>query len=82
MTALQLYKFINKNSVAIDWREEELVIWIPFIHLEEFVNLLGSSYLSDGGTDINLQNNCVALDIVPLCEYFDIEPNEILEHEE
>jgi predicted aspartyl protease len=81
MTALKLYKFINENNIEIDWRGDELVIWVSFYDLKEFAEMLGRNFLSEGGYDVNLQNNCIALDIVPICEYFDIETTEIFAKE-
>jgi hypothetical protein len=63
----------------IDWRGEELVIWIDFHDLKDFTDIVGHSYLSEGGHDANLQKEQVALDLVPICEYLEIEPTEILE---
>lgn len=77
MKELKLYKFIMENSIEIDWRGEELVIWLHFLDIKDFVELVGADYLSDGGHDANIQEHYIALDLVPICEYFDIEPTEI-----
>jgi len=67
-----------KNK-EIDWRGDELVIWIDFHDLSDFTDIVGHNYLSEGGHDTNLQKYQVALDLVPICEYLEIEPIEILE---
>jgi len=82
LTGLQLYKFIYENELEIDWRGDELVLWIEFYYIEEFTELIGEYYLSEGGIEVNLRHDGIALDIVDLCEYFDIDPEDILEKNE
>ena len=78
MNALKLYKAIS--GLEIDWRGEELVLWVDFMDLPTFVKAIASA-LGDGGIDVNLQDTCVALDLVPICEHYGIDPEEILEKE-
>lgn len=75
MTELQLYKFCEDKE--LDWRGDKLIIWIPFWQLEDFTEMIGYNYLSEGGVEVSLLDDCIALDIVDLCEYFDIEPENI-----
>ena len=83
MDALKLYKFICENRIEINWGDDDhLILWVPFYHLQDFTDMIGDNYLSDGGHDVNLQRHCVALDIIPICEYFDVEPTDILKKEE
>ena len=80
MTELQLYKFCEDKE--LDWRGDKLILWIPFWQLEDFTELIGYNYLSEGGIEVTLLNDCIALDIVDLCEDFDIEPENIVKKEE
>jgi hypothetical protein len=80
MTELELYKFCENKEM--DWRGEELVLWINFYDIKEFTDLIGYDYFSEGGYDVNLQYDCIALDLVPICECFDIEPENILAKED
>lgn len=82
MTELQLYKFVEENNVSLRWDGDELIAWIPFLCISEFANLLGYDLLSDGGLDVNLQSDCIALDMTEICEYFGIEPENIFAKEE
>lgn len=77
MTELQLYKFCKGKE--IDWRNEKLILWIDHYDIKEFCNLLGYDYFSEGGVEVNLQYGCIAIDLVPLCQAYDIEPTNILE---
>lgn len=87
MTELELYKFINNNELEITWncyenKDDELILWIPFYYLDEFTKMIGYNYLSDGGIEVNLQEDCTSLDINPICEYFDINSENILGKED
>ena len=86
MTELELYKFLNDNNIEHHWEksvnnEDEFLVWIPFLLLDEFTELIGTNYLSEGGTDVNLQKDCVCLDIVDIAEYHEIELENILKKE-
>lgn len=83
MTELELYKFIKDNEIEIDWRlEKHLYIWIPFYHLEKFTKLLGYDNFFEGGEEVLLQYDCVCVDILDICERFNIEPTNILPKED
>lgn len=83
MTELQLYKFILENYIELDWRGEELVIWLPFHCLEKFVELVGKEHFFDyGEIDAKFQADTIVFDIVPICENYNIDPENILEKEE
>lgn len=81
MTELELYKFINDNSIEIDWRGENLYVWIPFYRLEEFTELLGCDNFAEGGEDVYLQYDCICIDLVDVCDRYDIDHNNILERD-
>lgn len=81
MTELQLFKFINKRYLEMHWRGEELILWVGFDNIKDFVDLC-PTYFGDGDVNVNLQQHCIALDIVQLCEHYDIEPENILSKEE
>ena len=80
MTELQLYKFCEDKE--LDCRGDRLILWIPFWQLEDFTKMVGYNYLSEGDIEVILLNDCIALDIVELCEYFDIKPENIVKKEE
>lgn len=80
MTELQLYKFTQNKE--IDWRGDKLILWIDFDDLTEFTEMIGYNFLSDGGIEVCLLENCIAIDLINLCEDFDIEPENILKKED
>jgi hypothetical protein len=82
MAELGLFKFLQDTEVR--WVKDEtgtfmLLAWIPFYELQEFVNLIDGYILNNFGIGItcNLQWKCVFIDLTPICEYFDIDPERI-----
>ena len=86
MNELDLYKFIEEYSIELRWecyekKEDELIAWIPYYCLEEFTELIGYEYLSEGGIEVNLQIDGIALNIAEICENFGIEAERIYKKE-
>jgi hypothetical protein len=55
----------------------EILVWLYFSQLSEFTDLVGDSYFCEGGVDINLQDNCVVVDIKDILEYLEIDEDVI-----
>ena len=41
--------------------DEELIVWVEFHTLSRFTELVGPTYLSNGGIEERLQQDCVSL---------------------
>ena len=41
--------------------DEELIVWVEFYTLSRFTELVGPTYLSNGGIEERLQQDCVSL---------------------
>lgn len=81
MTELELYKFINDNS--IEWHRQDndgisnILIYPYTFQLEDFCNLV-KDYDPDGrGLVIHLLNGYVAIWMKPLCDYFGIDIDKV-----
>ena len=85
MTELQLYSFINENSVETKYSEGDpptWYAWISHLDLAEFCDLVGGDqYLSDAEIDVRLLNHYVCIDLYPICEYFEINPKNLLKND-
>ena len=83
MTELELYKFLNEGYGVQEyrWEGDEFLVWIRFDGLEDFTKMVGYNYLSDGGIDCNLRDDCICINIVDIAEYHDIDLEDILEKE-
>jgi len=72
MTELELYKFLEGE----DYEHQDYIIWIPIYSLEKFCAFF-KSYLIDGGIECRLKDDCVALDIYTICDFYGINPENI-----
>ena len=78
MTELELYKFINDNS--IEWHRQDNegtpdILIFPYVfQLEDFCKLIKDYDTDDGGLIIRLRslNGYVAIWMGELCEYYGI----------
>ena len=85
MTELQLYKFIEENDIEYNLFKHDatgeitkVIAFIPIYVLQDFVDLFkGSLMLSDAIEDCALKENCLCVEMTQVCEYFDIEPENI-----
>ena len=86
MTELKLYKFLNDHELEYRWeiyetKNNEFLVWIPFYLLEDFTEMIGYDYLSEGGINVNLQESYICLNIFDIAEYHEIELENILKKE-
>lgn len=85
MTELELYKFLfpNENSTEgsigceVSWNFDELTCVLYCWDLKEFASMI-KDFLNEDGYEITLKGNYVGFDLVPICEFYDIEPENIL----
>ncbi|MDA2281015.1 hypothetical protein PDN19_28550 [Bacillus cereus] len=76
MTELDLYKFCEDKEM--DWRGDQLIIWLYFDELEGWTNLIGHDHFVEGGQEVALLAKCVAFDLCEICEDWEIDPERIL----
>lgn len=81
MTELELYKFVQDKE--IDWRGDSLILWIEPSEVQEFADVIDRCNADDGGLDCKIQQDgTVCIDLIDLCEEYDIEPENIFPKEE
>lgn len=79
MTELDLYKFITERGIERRWEGNELLAWISRWELEDFTEMIKGSLMDDGGRPCRLQTNVmVCIDLVPICEYYGIEAEQVV----
>lgn len=74
MTELQFYRFITENN--IEWHrnnDDSIYVFIEFHNLNEFHTFLCSGIFDEEGIVCNIKDGYIAIDIVPILEYYDIE---------
>ena len=77
MNELDLYKFIESECEAPVWSGNELWLNVSQPDIPDFIKLVGW-LLDDKGMDVVLTHHGISLDIVPMCECCDIDPERIL----
>jgi hypothetical protein len=78
MTELQLYEFCQDKEMH--WSDEQLILFVKCFDISELLDLFEYSFF-DERFDVTLIYEGIALDIVPICEYYGIEPTHILKKE-
>jgi hypothetical protein len=80
MTELQLYKWVHVNSVECHYNHDFTELWAcpTMEEVKEFFKITKASFYDDGGISCHLMNGYLALDLIPIAEYYGIEIENIL----
>jgi hypothetical protein len=91
MTELELFKFTKDNNIENHWYvkrddlgnidSEEIIYFLFFYQLEEFMKLI-KGMDTDEPLDCKLMDGYIGLDILPVCEYYGIDPENVFGHED
>ncbi len=79
MTELELYKFIEESGSYTSFDGDKAIMWIYHFNVDDFVKLIGQHILSEGGIEVRLQEDCIAVDMSEICEYHNIELENVFE---
>ncbi len=84
MTELGLYKYISDNN--IEWHRHNNegvpdVVILPYTFQLEDFNKLIENYDTDDGLEVRLKNGYAAIWMKDLCEYFDVEMDNVFKGE-
>ncbi len=77
MTTEELKTFVLDKGVSLRWDEACLSAWVHHEDLRR-LSFLAKGYLENREVESQLQYNVLYLDLAPLCDYYDIDPEEIL----
>ena len=81
MTELDLYKFIEESGSLTEFNGETATIWVYHFNVDDFVKLIGTEYLEEGGIEVRLQEDYIAVDITEMCKDNDINLYAVLKHD-
>lgn len=65
-----LIKFINKYELEFDWRGKELLVWINYELIDEFLEIINYEP-ADCDIQASLQKDCAVVDLVGILARFD-----------
>ena len=85
MTELQLYKFIEENSIEWNWNingsgNTDVLICIDFNDLDEFTTLIADALVEEP-IKVHLRITYVFVWMQDLCDYFGIEIENVFKKE-
>ena len=85
MTELELYKFINENSINWHWQDNDgmpdVLIFPYLFQLDDFCEMLGDGVFNEEGIQIVLKKDYACIWMNDVCEYHGIDINKIFEKE-
>ena len=87
MTELEMYKYLFDAETGLNpemrWHDDELLIFLYYFEIEDFMKEVGepSGAFEDGGLTGYLQPRHICVDLVPILEAYDINPESILKKE-
>ena len=79
MTELELYKFIEESGSMTSFDGEKAIMWVYHFNIDDFAKLIGYHDLSEGGIEVRLQEDHIAIEMNELCERNDINLHAIFE---
>jgi hypothetical protein len=88
MTALDLYKFINKNNIEYHWNtfyffnndhHYEVFMMVDIPYLQEFYELLEPTIFDDEGIPCYMKDGYVVFEMSYICNYYDIDLKDVFE---
>lgn len=83
MSELEFYKYIKELEPEMRWHNEELLIFLYYFQVEDFMKALGDGGMfDDGGFEAHLKSDYMVVDLLPFCEYYGIKPENILSKKE
>jgi len=78
MQILLFYKWILETNTEVSWSQDILAARIYPHELKYFSDMVDKS-LGEGGIEcVLLSGGIIGIDLVPICEYFGIDPEHIL----
>ena len=91
MTELELFKFTKDHNIENHWyikneengdkESEEIIYFLYFFQLDEFIKLIKGYDLSDSPIECKLMDGYIGFDIFPICEYYGVDPENVFNEE-
>ena len=79
MKAIELYKFVSENTLEYHDCEDDVILFVPLYHLEDFSKILGDSTFDDEGIKCTMNYNYICFMMKDICKYHGLELYDIFE---
>lgn len=77
MTELELYKFVQDHDIEYHWHDQNVLMFIDHWSFENFCELLGHRYLTDGTQNVVLKYMYITMWMREICGDFDIDMEKV-----
>lgn len=82
MTELELYKFINDNGIEYHYyncydKNKKIMMFVNIYDIDEFNKLLGKRIMEEEGINCVMKYGYFCFEMIEICEYFDIVPENV-----
>ncbi len=77
MTELSLYKFIEENNIEYHWDDDNVIVFINIRDIEEWNNIIDDFLMEESGIECNMKSGYFCFWMQYICEYCDIEMNNV-----
>ena len=81
MKAIDLYKFIEENSIEYHWHDGDVILMPSIYDIQEFNKLLSGSIYDDSGVECTMKDGYFCFYMQNICDYFEIEIKDIFKPE-
>lgn len=81
MKALDLYKFVTNNNIEYHWWDGDVMLFVSNYLIDEWCKLLGEGIFDEEGIKCTMKSGYFCFEMQDICDYHDIDINEIFEAE-
>lgn len=78
MDIITILKFIKEYNIETREVEWEFLLFVDYFLLDEFSEMVWKWYFDDEWYQVTLKYWYICIDIVPICEYYDINIKRLL----
>ncbi len=68
---VRLFEKSSQNPTKLE--SGEILVWLYFSQIEDFVNIVGHDFFCEDNFQVNLQSNCLCVDIKKVISYMGID---------
>lgn len=81
MKELDLFRFVNGNSIEYHWHFDNVIMFVPTRNIDEWIDLLGCNNL-DGGMECTMKYKYFCFWMKDICDSYDIDMSRIFTNKE
>ena len=75
MSPIKLDRFVRTELLEYNWIDDDVILFIPFHLMSEFVDIIGGKYFTDRNYECIIKNGYIGIHMKNILGYFDLELN-------